>query len=101
MNNIVWSVALAATGILGLYMAGNKSPLGWAVSFGAQALWIVFAIVTGQYGFIISAVAYGLVYGRNWKRWHISKAERAEMDKASERVPAPTPNPDWLRGGKA
>jgi hypothetical protein len=68
-NNLLWSISLAAIGILGIYLAGNKSPLGWAVSFSAQAMWIVFAIVTAQYGFILSALAYGWVYGRNYLRW--------------------------------
>ena len=68
-ENLIWSIALAAIGILGIYMAGNKSKFGWAVSFSAQALWFIFAIVTAQYGFILSALAYGWVYGRNYLRW--------------------------------
>lgn len=68
-DNLIWSIALAAIGILGIYLAGNKSKFGWAVSFGAQALWLIFALVTTQYGFILSALAYGWVYGRNFLRW--------------------------------
>lgn len=75
--NLVWSIVLAATGILGLYLAGSKNVLGWAVSFGAQALWVIFAIVTHQYGFILSALAYGWVYGRNYLKW---KRERKEVE---------------------
>jgi hypothetical protein len=77
VTNLIWSLALAAVGILGIYLAGSKSPLGWAVSFSAQALWFVFAIVTAQYGFIITAIAYGTVYGRNYLRW---RRERASAD---------------------
>lgn len=69
MSNLIWSVALAAVGILGIYLAGSRNLWGWAVSFGAQAAWIVFALVTAQYGFILSALAYGFVYGRNYLRW--------------------------------
>lgn len=75
--NLIWSVALAGVGILGIYLAGSKNIWGWAVSFGAQAMWIVFALVTTQYGFILSALAYGWVYGRNYLRWR------------RERVPEP------------
>lgn len=64
-----WSIALAAVGILGIYLAGKKNLWGWAVGVGAQLLWIVYAIVTGQWGFILSALAYGWVYGLNWWRW--------------------------------
>lgn len=66
---LIWSVALAAVGILGIYLAGRKNLWGWAIGCGAQVLWIIYALVTAQYGFILSAVAYGLVYGRNWLRW--------------------------------
>ena len=95
MTNLIWSISLAAIGILGIYLAGNKSQWGWALGFGAQLLWAVFAVVTGQYGFILSAVAYGIVYGRNWGKWHVSKAERRRMDESEELGPAPGPNPHW------
>lgn len=75
MSNLAWSIALAGIGILGIYLAGSKNMWGWAVSFGAQIAWIVFAIVTQQYGFILSALAYGWVYGRNYLRWRREKAE--------------------------
>ena len=75
-TNLIWSVALAATGILGIYMAGSKNVWGWAVSFGAQSLWIVFALVSGQYGFILSALAYGYVYGRNFIKWRNEREAR-------------------------
>lgn len=67
--SVWWSIALAAVGILGIYLAGRKNLWGWAVGVGAQLLWIVYAIVTGQWGFILSALAYGWVYGLNWWRW--------------------------------
>lgn len=75
MPNIVWSFVLAAIGILGLYLAGSKNLWGWAVSFSAQLLWLIFAIVTHQYGFILSAFAYGYVYARNYALWR--KEERS------------------------
>jgi hypothetical protein len=67
--NPLWSYGLAAIGILGIYLAGQKKAVGWAVGFGAQLLWIAYAIATDQPGFIVSAVAYGAVYGRNYLRW--------------------------------
>jgi len=95
MTNLIWSISLAAIGILGIYLAGNKSRWGWALGFGAQVLWAVFAVVTGQYGFILSAIAYGIVYGRNFSKWHVSKAERRRMDASEVRAPAPVANPNW------
>lgn len=80
MLNLIWSIVLAAVGILGLYLAGSKNKLGWAVSFGAQLLWFIFAIVTAQYGFILSAVAYGFVYARNYMRWRNEQRKEAAND---------------------
>lgn len=64
-----WSVLLAAIGIVGLVLAGYKRPSGWLVGIAAQVLWIVYAAVSGQWGFYLSAVAYGVVYGLNYWRW--------------------------------
>lgn len=71
-----WSWVLTAVGVTGLLLAGRKQKAGWAVGFGAQALWITYAIVTRQWGFIFSALAYGSVYARNFLAWR--RDERAE-----------------------
>ena len=65
----LWSYSLAAVGVVGILLAGQKRSVGWAVGLGAQFLWIAYAIVTEQHGFIVSAVAYGAVYGKNWLAW--------------------------------
>jgi hypothetical protein len=74
----LWSYALAAVGILGIYLAGKKNLWGWAVGVFAQGLWIIFALVTEQYGFIVSALAYGFIYGKNFLSW---KKDRNKLDK--------------------
>lgn len=77
MTNLVWSIILASVGILGIYLAGSKNLWGWAVSFSAQAAWMVFAITTKQYGFILSALAYGWVYSRNYLKWRSDQRKEA------------------------
>lgn len=64
-----WSYVLTAVGVLGLLLAGSRKRVGWALGLAAQPLWVVYAVATGQWGFIISAVVYGGVYLRNWLRW--------------------------------
>jgi hypothetical protein len=64
-----WSWILTAGGVLGIYLAGRKSVWGWAVGLAMQLLWVAYAVVTSQWGFIFSALAYGAVYARNWIRW--------------------------------
>lgn len=66
---LIWSYGLAAVGILGIVLAGRKNAWGWAVGLGAQSLWIVYAAITAQYGFIVSAIVYAAVYYHNWSKW--------------------------------
>ena len=74
---IWWSIALAAVGILGLWIAGRKNAWGWAIGIGAQVLWVAYAIVTMQWGFIASALAYGFVYTKNFVSWR-REAKKAD-----------------------
>lgn len=84
-----WSWLLAIVGVTGLWFAGSHRLIGWQIGLGVQALWIAYAIVSEQYGFIASAVAYAVVNLRNllkWKRENMGKIEDAFKD--------------WLDGGK-
>lgn len=66
---MLWSYILSTVGVLGLYLAGRKKAIGWAVGLFAQVLWVAFAVTTRQWGFIFSALAYGTVYAKNWRSW--------------------------------
>lgn len=69
MNYQLWSWLLASVGILGIYLAGRRKASGWLVGIFAQLLWISYAIVTRQWGFLFTAFAYGAVYIKNWQAW--------------------------------
>lgn len=73
---MIWSIVLAIIGVFGIYLAGKKNLYGWAIGFFAQVLWMIYAVVTVQYGFILSALAYGFIYGKNYLAWR--KAKLAE-----------------------
>ncbi len=75
---MIWSFVLAAIGIFGLYIAGKQIWWGWAVGIGVQALWVIFALATQQYGFIFSAIAYGWVYGNNAHKWREEGKSKSE-----------------------
>jgi hypothetical protein len=75
-----WSWLLTAVGVTGLWAAGSKKSWGWAIGIGAQGLWIAYALHTGQYGFLASALAYGTVYVRNYLAWR-----RPDPDPEGER----------------
>jgi hypothetical protein len=67
-----WSWLLTAVGVFGLWLAGRKSPWGWAVGIGAQLLWLAYALATRQWGFLFSCGAYGWVYIKNFRSWRAS-----------------------------
>lgn len=69
MAGLVWSFVLSGIGVVGIILAGSKYKVGWLIGFFVQPLWIVFAVTTGQYGFILNAVIYAAIYARNWLRW--------------------------------
>lgn len=64
-----WSVVLAVIGVLGLYLTTRKMAAGYAVGVGVQVLWITYAVVTAQYGFIFSALAFGAVNALGFYKW--------------------------------
>jgi hypothetical protein len=64
-----WSWILAAIGVAGIYFVGKKTLWGWSVLLFNEAVWIIYAIITEQYGFIVSAFAYGAVYIKSYLHW--------------------------------
>lgn len=71
-----WSWLLTGVGVTALWLAGSKKRLGWAIGLSGQALWLTYALVTEQYGFVFGALAYGSVYARNFLRWRADEKER-------------------------
>lgn len=64
-----WSWLLMLVGVTGLYVAGRKSYWGWFIGLAAQVLWLVYAIATRQWGFLVSCFAYGGIYLKNLIAW--------------------------------
>jgi nicotinamide riboside transporter PnuC len=64
-----WSYILAVIGVTGIFFVGRKTIWGWHILLVNEALWITYAIITKQYGFILSAIAYAAVYVRSYIHW--------------------------------
>jgi hypothetical protein len=62
-------------GITGMYFVGKKRWEAFLWLIVMECLWIVFAIQTKTYGFIVGSVAYMVVYTRNAKLWRSSEAK--------------------------
>ena len=72
-----WSWLLTAVGVFGLYLAGKRDRRGWIVGIGAQSLWIAYATATKQWGFYVSALAYGWVNIKNARAWKDTPADES------------------------
>lgn len=79
MNPAYWSWLLTAVGVVGLYFAGKKVWWAWTVGLSAQVLWLAYALTTEQYGFVVSAGAYGWVYARNARLWWTTHREEHDL----------------------
>lgn len=64
-----WSWLLAVIGVAGIFLVGRKTIWGWLVLCVNECLWIFYALATKQYGFIVMAVAYALVYVKSYRQW--------------------------------
>ena len=64
-----WSYVLAVIGVAGIFFVGRKTIWGWLVLLFNEVLWITYALITDQYGFIFSAIAYAIVYIRSYILW--------------------------------
>jgi hypothetical protein len=65
----LWSWTLAALGVTGIYFVGKKTIWGWLLLCVNEGLWIIYAVLTEQYGFIFAAIAYATVYIRSYLHW--------------------------------
>lgn len=72
---MAWSWVLGTIGVAGIYFVGRKTIWGWIVLLSNEVLWITYALLTKQYGFIFSAVAYGIVYIKSFLHWRRDEQE--------------------------
>lgn len=64
-----WSWALTANGLLGLWLVATYARKGWIVLIGNELLWIAYAVLSRQWGFIAMAATYGTVYVFAYNKW--------------------------------
>lgn len=73
------SLLTSAGTIWGMWLAGNKNPLGWMVGLFNQILWLLFIVLFEAYGLLPLSAFLTVVYTRNLIRWKAEEAE-AEVD---------------------
>lgn len=69
MDNQIWSYVLTIVGVTGFYLAGKKVWWAWYVNIACQVLWLAYALVTAQYGFLLGVLVYSVVFTKNAMVW--------------------------------
>jgi hypothetical protein len=65
----MWSWVLAVVGITGIFFVGRKTVWGWPILMLNESLWVIYALTTHQYGFILASVGYGTIYIKSYSEW--------------------------------
>lgn len=69
MGNELWSYILTIVGVTGFLFVGRKVWWAWYINLACQALWVAYALITEQYGFIFAAAVYTVAFGKNAWEW--------------------------------
>lgn len=80
MDNQLWSWLLTIVGVTGFILAGRKVWWAWHVNLACQILWFAYALITDQYGFIVAALVYSVVFTQNAVKWTRERSERGVRD---------------------
>lgn len=84
-----WSWALTFIGLAGFRLARDKIWWCWYINIANQFLWLAYALVTEQWGFLVGIPFYLWVFGdnaRTWTRDHFNEKTPVEE------VPPPAPD---------
>ncbi len=82
MSYQIWSWVLGLIGVVGFFLAGNKIWWCWYVNIFNQILWLIYSIVSGQWGFLAATAVYSVVFTRNAISW--TQQHRQEVEFARE-----------------
>lgn len=77
---------LTVMGCTTFLLAGKKVWWAWYLGLATQVVWVVFALVTAQYGFLLGVPLYGAVYTWNAYKW---TKEKFATEPAKEYKPEP------------
>ena len=83
-----WSWLLTAIGVAGFILAGRKVWWSWYVNIANQAIWLTYALLTHQYGFLVGVFVYLWVFIGNARRWTKEHRQKS-ADTSGEKRGAP------------
>lgn len=65
----VFSWIVTILGLLGFWLAGKKLWWSWYINIANQVMWVIFALVTDYYAFLVGTAFYLVVFSRNAYLW--------------------------------
>lgn len=74
-----WSYPLAALALFVSWQVGRKKAWAWLAAAGTQVIWVAYALVTEQYGFIASALAFLVMNWYNYVKWRREEVQAREV----------------------
>lgn len=72
---------MTVVGVTGLFFTLKKKWWGQAIALGGQALWLIYAINTGQWGFLGSVLAYATLNTWGLYTWRKESKEKTHAGK--------------------
>ncbi len=60
---------LSANTIYMMLLAGNQKKNAWAFGLAGQLLWLIWIVLTKNWGLLPMNIALWIVYGRNYLKW--------------------------------
>lgn len=82
----LWSYGLSAVGLTVQYLAMKAPKWAWIVGFISQFPWLVYAVVSNQWGFFISSTLYAAVYAYNYVVMCKQERKKVQADVAKNLV---------------
>jgi hypothetical protein len=98
-----WSWVLSTIPLFAFWQVGNRRRWAFLVMASGEIVWIVWAMLTRQWGFIPGSVVFGAVAIRNWSHWvhHPTNPADGDLTPAATHgrsVPSPTDNAPLAQG---
>lgn len=79
MVNPLWSWALTAGGLTCLWLISTGKAWPWLLTACCQVGWLTYGVATGQWGFVVMALANAVVQLAGWRRVRRRLATEAVM----------------------
>jgi uncharacterized YccA/Bax inhibitor family protein len=80
---LYWAWILTGLQVVALWAAGRRQWWAWLLGAGVQPVWIIYAILTGQLGFVPGCLVSAAVQVHNFLRAGAVRAERGRAAAAA------------------